>query len=167
MQFICMLTEVETGGSPCFFRLFPFCLLLISLFWLPLLLFLISSLTSEVPESLIPSSTSLTAASAALTSGMSSSTLQAKWYAGKGLDQPSLVQLRLTEPEVKGEVPTQPLRDYFEMRITIKRKIWAVCKIHFVILTVWLRQKYLNNYWMNCHLILQAFMVSSVLWLLL
>ncbi|TNN69264.1 hypothetical protein EYF80_020581 [Liparis tanakae] len=37
----------------------------------------------------------------ALTSGMSSSTLQAMWYGGKALDQPPLVQLRLTEPEGK------------------------------------------------------------------
>lgn len=36
-----------------------------------------------------------------LTSGVSSSTLQAMWYGGDGLDQPALVQLRLTEPEVK------------------------------------------------------------------
>lgn len=38
-----------------------------------------------------------------LTSGGSSSTLQAMWYGGDALDQPALVQLRLTEPEVKHE----------------------------------------------------------------
>lgn len=40
---------------------------------------------------------------ATLTSGMSYSTLQAMWYGGKGMDQFPLVQLRLTDPEVKGQ----------------------------------------------------------------
>lgn len=34
-----------------------------------------------------------------LTSVMSSSTLQASWYGGKGCDQPPAVQLRLTVPK--------------------------------------------------------------------
>lgn len=39
-----------------------------------------------------------------LTSGMSSSTLQASWYGGNGSDQPPALQLRLTIPRViKGQ----------------------------------------------------------------
>lgn len=48
--------------------------------------------------------TSLSASPLAfLTSGMSSSTLQAMWYGGKALVHPPLVQLRLTEPAAKGQ----------------------------------------------------------------
>ncbi|KAA8589992.1 hypothetical protein FQN60_013357 [Etheostoma spectabile] len=67
--------------------------------------FLLASVPSRpVMTSGFWSQTSLTASPpATLTSGMSSSTLQAMWYGGKCLDQPPLVQLRLTEPEVKGQ----------------------------------------------------------------
>lgn len=103
-----LISEAKTGGSSfCFFWLFSlFFLLVVSLFLLLHLLFLIFSLTSllSTRESLIPQSDLfICLGPATLTSGMSSSTLQAMWYGGKGLDQPPLVQLRLTEPEVKGE----------------------------------------------------------------
>lgn len=64
-------------------------------------LFLICSPTSVllILEFLIPLFDLLSwHASKTLTSGMSSSTVQAMWYGGKGFDQPRPVQFRLTDP---------------------------------------------------------------------
>lgn len=59
------------------------------------------------------------------TSGMSSSTLQATWYGGKGLDQPPLVQLRLTDPVVWEKIKKKirwPSTRWFKQMFTV---VWA------------------------------------------
>ena len=57
-----------------------------------------------------------------LTLGMSSSTLQAMWYGGESLDHPLLVQLRLTEPEVKAS-KIQYWRDHLQIGITNQSRL--------------------------------------------